>query len=158
MDNGVDNEGDGATDEDGDNGDGATDDDVDEDGDGDCATDDDDDDDDNGDNSNGAAADDNNIDDNNDDVNDVNKDNLPPRVGKRNDGCVETKTEEEETVADSVAIHTTIKQITGRGGGRWQRLRRRRRRRRQRPRQRRRRRTTAMTTMADMVGGMATTG
>jgi hypothetical protein len=31
----------------------------------------------------------------------------------------ETKTEEEETVTDSVEIHTTIKQITGRGGGRW---------------------------------------
>jgi hypothetical protein len=36
-----------------------------------------------------------------------------------NDGCDETKMEEEETVADSVVIHTTIKQITGRGGGRW---------------------------------------
>ena len=33
----------------------------------------------------------------------------------KDDGCDETKTEEEETVADSVAIHTTIKQITGRG-------------------------------------------
>jgi hypothetical protein len=38
-------------------------------------------------------------------------------------GCDETKKEEEETVADSVAIHTTIKQITWRGGGRWRRLR-----------------------------------
>jgi hypothetical protein len=47
--------------------------------------------------------------------------NLPPRVGKRNDGCDETKAEEEETVADSVVIHTTIKQITGRRGGRWRR-------------------------------------
>jgi hypothetical protein len=69
------------------------------------------------------------------------------------------KTEEEEKVADSVAIHTTIKQITGRGvvdgndydndynegsghdndddDGR---------------------RTTTTTTMADTVGGMATTG
>ena len=28
----------------------------------------------------------------------------------------ETKTEEEETVTDSVAIHTTIKQIKGKGG------------------------------------------
>ena len=126
MDNGVDDEGDGATDDDGDNGDGATDDDVDEDGDGDGATDDDgngnsaadddDNDDDDGDDSNGAAADDNDID-------DVDDDNLPPRVGKRNDGCNETKTDEEETVADSVAMHTTIKQITGRGGGRWRRLR-----------------------------------
>ena len=41
RDNGVDEEGDGATDDDGDNDDGATDDDVDEDGDGDGATDDD---------------------------------------------------------------------------------------------------------------------
>ncbi len=64
--------------------------------------------------------DDNDDDDDDDnDVDDVNDNNLPPRVGKRNDGCDETKTEEEETVADSVAIHTTIKQITGRGGGRW---------------------------------------
>ena len=123
MDNGVDDEGDGATDNDGDNGDGATDDDVDEDGDGngatddygdgDGATDDDDNNDDDGDDSNSAAADDDG----------VNDDNLPPRIGKRNDGCDETKTEEEETVADFVAIHTTIKQITGRGGGRWRRLR-----------------------------------
>ena len=125
MDNGIDNEGDGAADDDGDNGDGATDDDVDKDGDGngvtdddgdsDGATDDDDDDDDNGDDSNGAAAD-------VDDDEDVDDNNLPPRVGKRNDGYDKTKTEEEETVSDSVAIHTTIKQITGRGGGRWQRL------------------------------------
>jgi len=64
-----------------------------------------------------------------DDVDDdVDDNNLPPRVGKRNDGCDETKPEEEETVTDSVAIHTTIKQITVRGGGRWQRLQRRRRR------------------------------
>ena len=134
MDNGVDDEGDGATDDDGNNGDGATDDDVDEDGDGDgatdddgngdgdVATDDDDDDDDDGDDSNGAAADDNDVDDDDKDVNDVNVDNLPPRVGKRNDGCDKTKTEEEETVADSVATHRTIKQIMGRGGGRWQQL------------------------------------
>jgi hypothetical protein len=70
-----------------------------------------------------VVADDDDFDDDNDndDVNDVDKDNLPPRVGKRNDGCDETKTEEEEeeTVTDSVAIHTTIKQIMGRGGGRW---------------------------------------
>jgi hypothetical protein len=56
-------------------------------------------------------------------MDDIDDDNLPPRVGKRNDDCDKTKTEEEETVADSVAIHTTIKQITGRGGGRWRRLR-----------------------------------
>ena len=40
----------------------------------------------------------------------------PPHVGKRKNGCDETKSEEEETVADSVVIHTTIKQITRRGG------------------------------------------
>ena len=74
--------------------------------------------------SNGAPVDDNDVDDDNEDVNNGDKNNLPPHVGKRNDGCDETKTEEEETVTDSVAIHTTIKQITGRGGGRWQRLRR----------------------------------
>ena len=116
------------------NGDGATDNDVDKDGDGDgatdkdgngdCAADDDDDDGNDGDDSNGTLADDDNVDDNNEDVNNGNKNNLPPRVGKRNDGCDETKTEEEETVTDSVAIHTTIKQITGRGGGRFRRLRR----------------------------------
>ena len=81
-----------------------------EDSDGNGAADDDDDDDNDGDDdSNGAADDDN-------DNNDVNDDNLPLRVGKRNDGCDETKTEEEETVTDSVEIHTTIKQITERGG------------------------------------------
>ena len=80
------------------------------------ATDDDDNDDnDDDDGFNGAAADDDGID-NNDDVDDIDDNNLPQRVGKRNDGCNETKTKEEETVADSVAIHTTIKQITGRGG------------------------------------------
>ena len=56
------------------------------------------------------------------DVDDIDNNNLLPRIGKRNDGCDETKTKEEETVADSVAIHTTIKQITGRGGGRWRQL------------------------------------
>ena len=57
-------------------------------------------------------------DDNNDNINDedVNDDNLPLHVGKRNDGCDKTKMEEEKTVTDSVVIHTTIKQITGRGG------------------------------------------
>ena len=120
MDNGIDNEGDAVTDDDDDNGEGATDGDVDkdgvtdDDGDGNGATDDDVNDDNDGDDSNGAVADD---DDNDDD--DVDDNNLPPRIGKRNDGCDETKTEEEETVADSVAIHTAIKQITGRGGGRW---------------------------------------
>ena len=120
------------TDDNSNNGEGATDDDVDEDGNGDGATDndgngdgvmdDDDNDDDDGDDSNGAAAADDLVDDVDDD-NDVDNNNLPPCIGKRNDGCNETKMEEEETVADSVAIHTTIKQITGRGGGRWRRLR-----------------------------------
>ncbi len=77
----------------------------------------------NGDKSNGTAADTNDVDDNDDNVRAVDKDNLPPSVGKRNDGCNEMKSEEEETVADSVAIHTTIKPISGRGGGRWRRLR-----------------------------------
>jgi hypothetical protein len=106
-------EGDSATEDDGDNGDGATDDDVNEDGDGDGATDDKgdgdggtDNNDDDGDDSDGAAADDDDVDD----------DNLPSRVGKRNDGCDKTKNKEEETVADSVVICTTILQITGRGG------------------------------------------
>jgi len=115
-----------ATDDDGENGDGVTDDDVNEDGDGDGLTDDngnwamddDDDDDDDGNNSNSAATDGEDVDDDNDDVNDFNEATCR-RVGKRNDGCDETKTEEEETVADSVVIHTTIKQITGRGGGTW---------------------------------------
>ena len=62
------------------------------------------------------AADDNDVDNDDKDIDDVNIDNLRPRVGKRNDGYNETKTEEEETVTDSVAILTTIKQITGRGG------------------------------------------
>ncbi len=72
-----------------------------------------------------ATADENNVnnDDNDDkDVDDVSVDNLPPRIGKRNDGCDETKMEEEEMVTDSVAIHTTHTQILGRGGGRWRRL------------------------------------
>ncbi len=68
------------------------------------------------------AAENNDVNDDNNDINDVNVNNLPPCVGKRNDGCDETKTEEEETVADSVVMHTTIKQITGRGGDRWRRL------------------------------------
>ena len=98
---------------------------MDNNGDDDGATDDDDDDDDNGDNCDGAAADDDDDDndDDDDDVDDVNDHNLPPHVGKRNDCCDETKPEEEGMVADSVAIHTTIKQIMGRGGGRWRRIR-----------------------------------
>jgi hypothetical protein len=106
-------------------GDGATD----NDGDGDGTMDDDDDDDNDGGDCDGAAADDDDVDDNVDDVNnvddinDVDDHNLPPRVGKRNDCCDEMKPEEEGTVADSVAIHTTIKQITGRGSGRWRRIR-----------------------------------
>ncbi len=89
-------------------------------GDGNGAADDDDNDDNDGDNdSNGAADDDDNSDDNDNGINDVIDNNLPPRVGKRNNGCDEKKMEEEETVADSVVIHTTIKQITGRGDGSW---------------------------------------
>jgi hypothetical protein len=130
MDNGVDEEGDSATDDDDNNGVGATDNNVDEDGDSDGAKDDDGDsnsamddddnfDDDGDDDSDGAAADDDDND-NDDIINDVDDDNLLPRIGKRNDGCNETKREEEEMVTDSVVIHTTIKQITGRGGGgRW---------------------------------------
>ena len=123
MDNGVDEEGDGASDDDNNSGVGAIDNDVDADGDSDGATDDDGDsnsamdddddfDDDGDDDSDGAAADDD--DDNNDDIiNNVYDDNLLPRIGN---GCNETKREEEETVTDSVVIHTTIKRITGRGG------------------------------------------
>ncbi len=69
-----------------------------------------------------ATADENNVNNNDKDVDNVSVDNLPLRIGKRNDGCDETKMEEEEMVADSVAIHTTIKQILGRGGGRWRQL------------------------------------
>ena len=94
--------------------------------DGDGATDDDDNDDDDGDDSDGAAADDNDVDDDDKDVDDddkdvddVNVDNLPPRVGKRNDGCDETKTEEEETVADSVACGDTHNNQTDHGEGGW---------------------------------------
>jgi len=69
-----------------------------DDGNADGATDDYDDNDDDGDDSDSAAVDDNNdidVDNNdidNDDIDNVNHDNLPPRVGKRNDGCHETKT------------------------------------------------------------------
>jgi len=89
---------------------------MDDNGDGDGVTDDDDDNDDVGDDSDGTAADDNDANNDDNDVDDVNVDNLPLRVGKRNDGCNKTKMEEDETVTDSVAIHTTIKQITERGG------------------------------------------
>ena len=61
--NGVNDEGEGAMDDDGDNGDGATDDGIDEDGDSNGATDNNDNDDVDGDDSNGAEADDNNVDD-----------------------------------------------------------------------------------------------
>ena len=60
-------------------------------------------------------VDDDDDDDDVDNVDNINDHNLPPHVGKRNDCCDETMLEEEGTVADSVAIHTTIKQITGRG-------------------------------------------
>ena len=101
----------GATEDDGDNGDGATD----NDGDGDCATDGNDDDDNDGDDSDGAAADD----DDDDDVDDIDDKNLPPRVGKRNDGCDKTKTKEEESVAGSVAIGDTQQSNRSQGGGGW---------------------------------------
>ena len=128
MDNGVNDEGDGATDynDNDSNSDGATDDDVDEDGEGDGATDNDvnsdgatdgNDNDYNDGNDSSVAEVDDNVDDDDDD-NDIHDNNLPPCIGKRNDGCDKTKMEEEEMVADSVAIHTTIKQITVRGGGR----------------------------------------
>jgi hypothetical protein len=131
MDNGINGKGDGATDDNDNNGVGATDDDVDKDGNSDSATDDDgdsngaadnndDDDDDGNDDSDDAVADDDDVNkDDNNDIEEVRNDNLPPRVGKRNDGCNQTQMEEEETVADSVVINTTFKQITGRGGGRW---------------------------------------
>jgi len=76
MDNGIDDEGDGATDEDNNNGDGATDSNIDKDGYSDSAMDDD---------GNGDGAMDN------DDIDGINDSNLPPHVGKRNDGCNETK-------------------------------------------------------------------
>ena len=65
------------------------------------------------------AADDDDIDDNNNDVDDIDGDNLPPRVGKRNDGCDETKTKEEETVTGSVsvAIGDTQQSNRSQGGG-----------------------------------------
>jgi hypothetical protein len=120
MDNGVNDEGDGKINDNDYNGDGATDCNGAtvqrcDNGDGNGATDDDDDDDNNGnDDSDGAADNDDGVNDD-DDVNDVDNNSLPPPIGKRN-GCDETKTEEEEMVADSVVIHTTIKQIMGRGG------------------------------------------
>ncbi len=40
------------------------------------------------------------------------------RTYNNNTSASRWQEKEEETVADSVAIHTTIKQITGRGGGR----------------------------------------
>ena len=108
----------GAKDDNDDNGDGATDNNGKEDGDG--VTDDDgdsngatDDDDDDVDDSNDAAADDDDV-----DVDDIDNDNLPPRIGKRNDGCNETKKKEEETVGDTHNNQTDHRE----GGGRWRRL------------------------------------
>ena len=91
------NNGDGATDNNGDkdgNGNGATDDNRDGNG----ATDNNDNDDNDGNDSNGAVADDNNNDNNVDNIDD---NNLPPHIGKRNDGCDKTKMKEEETVGDT---------------------------------------------------------
>ena len=65
---------------------------------------------------NGAAADDDDV----DDVDDIGDDNLPLRVGKRNDGCDETKTKEEEMVGDTHNNQPDHRE----GGGRWRRLRR----------------------------------
>ena len=67
-----------------------------------------------------TTAGDNDVDDNNDvddddDVDNIDDDNLPPRVGKRNDGCDETKTKEEETVGDTHNNQTDHRE----GGGRW---------------------------------------
>ena len=84
-------------------------------GDGDGATDDNDDNDDDGDDSNGAVADNNNVDNDDNDVDDIDDDNLPPRVGKRNDGCKKTKTREEETVGDTHNNQTDHRE----GFGRW---------------------------------------
>jgi hypothetical protein len=118
MDNDVIDESDGATDNDDNNGDGAIDDDVDEDGDddgakdndsnGDDAMDDDDDDDDNddnGDDNDGAVV----------DNDDIDKTTTCRRALAKGMMVATRKPEEEEMVTDSVAIHTTIKQITGRG-------------------------------------------
>ena len=77
---------------------------------GDGATDVDDDDDNDGNDSDGAAADDDN-----DDVDNIDDDNLPPRVGKRNDGCKKKKTREEETVGDTHNNQTDHRE----GFGRW---------------------------------------
>ncbi len=53
-----------------------------------------DDDDDGNNDSDGAADDEDGVDDDNDsDDDDADNDNLPPRIGKRNDGCDEKKTE-----------------------------------------------------------------
>ena len=52
---------------------------------------------------------------NDNDVDDVDDDNLLPRIGKRNDGCDETKTEEEVTVTDSVEY--TQQSNRSQGGG-----------------------------------------
>ena len=65
---------------------------MDDDGNGDDATDNYDDDDNNGEDNDVAAADDDDVNVDNDDVDDVDDDNLPPHVGKRNDGCNKTKT------------------------------------------------------------------
>ncbi len=79
------------------------------------ATDDNDDNDNDGDDSNGAVADNNDVDNDDNDVDDIDDDNLPPRVGKRNDGCNEMKTKEEETVDDTLNNQTDHRE----GGDRW---------------------------------------
>ena len=67
-----------------------------------------------GDDTDGAAADEENVD-------NIDDGNLPPRVGKRNDGCDKTKTKEEETVGNTHNNQTDHREV----GGRWRRLRRR---------------------------------
>ena len=85
---------------------------------GDGATDNNDDNDDDGDDTDGTVADDDDV----DDVDDIDDDNLPPRVGKRNDGCDKTKTKKEETVGNTHNNQTDYRE----GGGRCRRLRQRR--------------------------------
>jgi hypothetical protein len=108
----------GAKDNDDDNSDDATDNNGDEDGDG--AMDD---------NGNGNGATDDNDNDGNDsdkavadnngvNVDNIDNDNLPPRIGKRNDGCDETKKKEEEMVGDTHNNQTDHRE----GGGRCRQL------------------------------------
>jgi hypothetical protein len=89
---------------------------MDDDGDGDGATDDYDDDDNDGDNSNGTAADDD-VDVDNNDVDDVDVHNLPPCIGKRNDGCNEPKTRRRRR--SQILWEYTQQSNRSHGGGCW---------------------------------------